>query len=285
MKMMGYIMLVIVLSMFALPVMAASSVRTVTRSFSGTTIAPDATVTITITPTNLPSGPFYTYETIPAGFTFVSTTAYGYSNVGNVYTLKQIGSTAFTYTIKAPAETGTYTFTGMLKDIDLGTGPVGGANQIIDGAVRTTPTSTVTRSFSRTTVAPDATVTITITPANLPSGAFYTYENIPAVFTFVSTTAFGSSNVGNTYTLEQSRSTAFTYTIKAPAETGTYIFTGTFKDIDLGAGPVGGANQITVVEVPTPTYGVTKRSDYLSMLNQFFKSIFISTSRFFHKLF
>ena len=252
MKIMRYIMLVIALAMFTAPVIAAPSVGNVIRSISSITVASGATVTLTMTPANLPTGAYYTYETIPAGLTFVSTTANSYSNDGNNYTLKQNGATAFTYIIKASASTGTYTFSGTFKDIDLNTGTVMGSSTVMVGAISQ---GTVTRSLSASTVAPDGIVTITITPdANLPSGSYYTYETIPAGFKFVNTTAFGYSNVGNVYTLKQSGPTSFRYTIKAPAATGTYAISGTFKDIDLNIGTVMGSTAVSVGTFSVDTY-------------------------------
>ena len=147
------IVLLIALSLLAVPVMAAPSLGTVARSFSATSVAPGGTVVVTVTPGNLPAGGYFMYETIPAGLTFVSTTAFASTVVGNVYTFKQIAGGSFTYTLTAPAATGPYTFGGTFKDMDLNTGTVGGATSVTVGAGGT---GTVTGS---------STVTVPLTPA------------------------------------------------------------------------------------------------------------------------
>lgn len=115
------------------PAMAAVSNGTITRTYSASTIAPNGTVTVTLTPSpaNLFDLPGYqVVEIIPAVFTV--TTDPGISvaaNLDNVWTFTQIGNSPIIYTVTAPAgtATGPNTFSGTFKDDDANTGTVGGA--------------------------------------------------------------------------------------------------------------------------------------------------------------
>ena len=106
----------------------AASTGTVTRSFSSANVSPGATITVTLTPAqvNLFSNPGYqVIETVPAGFTYLETTAVG-SIQGNVITLIQLGSSPITYTLSAPFFTGSYAISGTFKDQLSNSGIVSG---------------------------------------------------------------------------------------------------------------------------------------------------------------
>ena len=112
------------------------SAGTVTRTFSASTVNPGDSITVTITPTpatlfDMPG--YQVIETIPAGFTVTANTATASSNVGNVYTFTNIGSSAFTYTLTSPITEATYIFTGTFKDDDINTGIVTGSSIVTVG--------------------------------------------------------------------------------------------------------------------------------------------------------
>ncbi len=103
---------------------------TATRSFSPASVAPGGRVTVTIAAANYGTAGGVT-ETLPAGFTYVSSThgsvihpVNGNSQVVR-FTLQ--GETSFTYTVTAPSVEGPYTFSGTLRDFDRNDHAVGGA--------------------------------------------------------------------------------------------------------------------------------------------------------------
>jgi len=109
----------------------ASRIGIVTRSLP-TIVAPNATVVVTITPsTNLSTSPAWGVdETIPAGFMFINTTASWHTTTDGVNRFTQMGSSAFTYTLTAPALAGNYTFNGTFVDGDRNKGTVVGSETI-----------------------------------------------------------------------------------------------------------------------------------------------------------
>jgi hypothetical protein len=125
-----FMVLVIALAIFMVPSLATSA-GTVSRSFI-TMAAPGATINVLLTPSaNLPtSGDWFVNETLPAGFTYVNTTASYHSSIGSVQTFTANGGSTFSYTIAVSAAAGTYTFSGTFVDADHGTGTVSGQNII-----------------------------------------------------------------------------------------------------------------------------------------------------------
>ena len=105
---------------------------------------------------------------------------------------------------------------------------------------------TVIRSFSSPIVAPGATTTVTLTPGGVVTEAFYmVVETLPPGFTF-GTTSVDSTQDGQVVTFISLSGSAFTYTATAPLATGTFTFSGTFKDANLDTGIVGGSSVILV---------------------------------------
>jgi hypothetical protein len=100
----------------------------VTRSMPAT-VMPGANITVTLTPgTTFATSPGWgVTETLPANWTFVSTTADSQSVVGGAYQFAELSATPITYTITAPSTPGTYTFNGTYIDGNKGTGTVVGA--------------------------------------------------------------------------------------------------------------------------------------------------------------
>jgi len=99
----------------------------VTRSIPTSEIAPGGSLTITLTPlpaTLFDSPGYNVIETIPEGFSFVSTSA-GYDFHGNVYTFTQMSSSPITYTLRAPSTEGSFSISGTFKDEQLNAGSDG----------------------------------------------------------------------------------------------------------------------------------------------------------------
>jgi len=114
-------------------IVSGSSAGDVTRAFSAHRVSPGGNITVTLSPSpeSLFTSPGYQVtETIPAGFTFVSTPVFGNTNVGNVYTLTQVGSSPITYVVKAPAVAGNYSFSGSFKDQLNAAGQVSGSSTV-----------------------------------------------------------------------------------------------------------------------------------------------------------
>lgn len=72
-------------------------------------------------------------ETIPNGFTYV-TSSLGVQQAeddGNTVTFTLLGETSFDYIVIAPSNSGTYTFSGIIKDDDANEFTIGGDTSII----------------------------------------------------------------------------------------------------------------------------------------------------------
>ena len=117
--------------------------------------------------------------------------------------------------------------------------------------VRAQSTVSVTRSFAAT-VAPDGTLTVTITPVDVAPGSIT--ETLPAGFTYVDSTIGDSgtaSAAGQEVTFVLIRDRAFTYTVTAPMTVGgPHPFSGTFRDSDRMDGEVLGTPSVTVAVPP-----------------------------------
>ena len=123
-----------------------------TRSFSSTRVSPSGRVRVTITAADYGSLGAVT-ETLPAGFSYVSSSLVDEGEVTEVddrtvrFTLQGADKT-FTYTVNATSTTGTYDFSGKLRDSDKNDHDVGGADRVTVArppTVRPTqPTATAT---------------------------------------------------------------------------------------------------------------------------------------------
>ncbi len=104
---------------------------TATRSFSPATVAPGGRVTVTITAANYGRTAGVVTETLPAGFSYVSSThglvTHPVDGNSQMVRFTLLGETSFTYTVTAPSVEGSYTFSGTLRDSDRNDHVVGGA--------------------------------------------------------------------------------------------------------------------------------------------------------------
>ena len=153
-----------------------------TRSFSPESVAPSGEVVVTINVANY-GGVGELVETLPDGFTYVSTTHGDVVRDGQELSFSLVGETSFTYTVTAPNTPKDYTFSGTLTDSSRNTHEVGGPPITVTAP----PDAGATRSFSPESVAPSGEVVVTITLANY-GGVGELVETLPDGFSYVSTT-------------------------------------------------------------------------------------------------
>ena len=119
-------------TMLALGLFTTTEVRaqqaSATRSFDPATVVPGGTVTVTISDI---SGALGVTETLPAGFTQVSSTLTD-AQVQGPGLFNVFGVTSFSYDVTAPSTEDTYTFSGVVRSSGEGEpdGVVGGASSV-----------------------------------------------------------------------------------------------------------------------------------------------------------
>ena len=121
----------------------ATSHRAV-RSFSASSVLPGGRLEVTITPTGY-GALGQVVETLPAGFSYAHSSL-GASQVaveGRTVTFTLLGESSFRYTVTAPSAEGSYTFSGVIKDVNRAAASVSGHTTIRVGPPPT-PTSTPT---------------------------------------------------------------------------------------------------------------------------------------------
>lgn len=133
MKLKQILTVVTVLVLLSSAAVAALSSGSVTRSFSASTVLPNGEIMVTLTPSpssifDLPG--YRVIETVPEGFTVTANTAVNAANAGNVWTFINIGSSAITYNVTAPAAATVGTFSGTFKDEDGNEGTVSGNSSV-----------------------------------------------------------------------------------------------------------------------------------------------------------
>jgi len=193
-------------------------------------------------------------ETLPAGFEYVSSTLSGsqVDIIGNTVKFTLFGETSFTYVVKASGTAGTYTFSGILKDIDNNEIAVGGNTQVV---VSTPPSGTsASRTLPGASVDLGANFDVAISASGYGLAGRVT-ETLPAGFEYVSSTmpADQVDIVGNTVEFILFGESSFTYVVKASGTAGTYSFSGILKDIDNNEIAVGGNTQVVVSTPPSGT--------------------------------
>ena len=214
-----------------------------TRSFSPESVAPRGEVVVTINVANY-GGVGELVETLPDGFTYVSTTHGDVVRDGQELSFSLVGETSFTYTVTAPNTPKDYTFRGTLTDSSRNTHDVGGPPI----TVTSPPDAGATRSFSPESVAPMGEVVVTITLANY-GGVGELVETLPDGFTYVSTTHGDVVENGQELSFSLVGETSFTYTVTAPNTPKDYTFSGTLTDSSRNTHDVGGP-PITVTAPP-----------------------------------
>ena len=231
-----------------------------TRSFSADTVEPGDELVVTIEAADFGRGA-YIEETLPEGFTFVSSDhPDGQADGQKVNVLLFALEGPFIYTVTASATAGDYDFDGFIRDFERDVRDVGGATTVTveAGAVTPSPSPSptqppadggpsATRSFSDSTVESGGEVVVSIEAADYGAGAVV-FETLPAGFSYVSgslpytgVTPLAGGQIAFTL-LDDS----FTYTVTAPGVAGDYDFNGFIRDFDRVEAPVGGDSRITV---------------------------------------
>lgn len=242
----------------------AQTTPTATRSFDPASVDPRGQIVVTITASNY-GGFGRVTETLPAGFSYVSTSGLEAFQVRQLpnnqvrFTLQ--GDTSFTYTVRASRAPGHHTFSGTLRDSNRVDHPVDGDDRVtvigeIIGTPTVTPTPTATatpttpnaaRSFDSSMVDPAGRVVVTIRAANYGRVGGIT-ETLPPGFSYVSSSLDASQvNVsGRNVNFTLRGGTAFTYTVTASGTPDIYTFSGTLRDSDRNNHTVGGDTSVTV---------------------------------------
>ena len=135
------------------------------RRFSEPWVRPGTELTVTITATGY-GGLGQVVETLPAGFSFVSSSLPDASTVeGQTVIFTLLGNDAFTYTVTASAQQGAYSFAGVLRDSDKVEQRVGGSAELtVSATPPATPTPTPLPTFT-----PTSTPTLTASPTPIPT--------------------------------------------------------------------------------------------------------------------
>ena len=218
-----------------------------TRSFSSSTVAADGTLDVTITAANYGQTGIVT-ETLPEGFTYVSSTPPGLGQaVGQTVSFVLLEN-PFTYTVTASSVAGTHSFSGVLTDFEKNDVAVGGASSVTVEAVAGPRAS---RSFSRSSVVPDGSFTVTITGADYGQSGLV-HETLPNGFTYVSSSPSGLGEVNGQVVsfVLLGANESFKYTVTAPEMVGDYTFDGELVDFEKDTYPVGGSSEIKVAVAP-----------------------------------
>ena len=103
------------------------------RSFSAASVGPGAEVVVTVTAAGYGLAG-QVVETLPDGFGYVSNSLPGaVDRAGQVITFTLLGDTSFTYTVTAPDAAGSYSFNGILRNLEDELIPVGGSSIVTVG--------------------------------------------------------------------------------------------------------------------------------------------------------
>ena len=233
------------------------------RQFSQPWVLPGGELTVTVTATAY-GGIGQIVETLPDGFSYVRSGSDDTMVEDQTVTFTLLGDKSVTYTVTAPAEEGTYTFAGVLKDSKKMERPVEGASRIaVSATPPPTPTPTpiptepiATRHFSQPWVLRGGEFVVAITAARYGDSG-QVVETLPDGFSYVSSSLQSAAMLeGQAVTFTLAGEEAFTYTVIAPATStgeGAHPFAGTLRDSDMGQQPVVGHSSITVRATPPPT--------------------------------
>ena len=222
------------------------------RALSSTAVAPGGQLRVTIRANDYGQSGLV-HETLPNGFTYVSSSPEGIAEVnGQVVSFVLLGEDmSFRYTVDAPEMLGDYTFSGELEDFEKDTYPVGGLSSV---TVAELP-PTALRTISDPTVVEGERTNVTIIALNY-GRAGTLVENLPAGLEYVSSNMADALIVNGqtlTYTLV-GNNLSVTYTVEA-SQTGTQVISGYLEGFDRRISLTGGANTVTVRSARQPSTG------------------------------
>ncbi len=245
---MGLVALIVILPA------AAQQSPSATRSFSSTSVAAGADVTVTIAVANY-GGFGRISETLPEGFAYKSSNlddSQVNASGGQMVQFTLQGETSFTYIVTASSTAGSHSFSGELRDSDRNNHTVGGPSNVTVQAPPTGASPSATRAFSSTSLAAGADVTVTIAVANY-GGFGRVSETLPSGFAYTSSSLDDSQvNAGGGQTVQFTLQgeTSFTYIVTASSTAGSYSFSGELRDSDRNNHTVGGPSSVTVQAPP-----------------------------------
>jgi hypothetical protein len=191
------------------------------------------------------------YETLPAGFTYIEYTNQSDADFNvstNTVKFLLCGETSFTYTVRAPDEGGTYTFSGKLLDESQHSYDIC-ATEIVVKEAEEERGPTATRTLPEELVAVSEVFTIELETSHY--GYFgKVVETIPDGFVYEDSTLNPESIEIEDETVEFSLEgePSFTYTVTAPDEGDTYTFEGILIDETDDEYVIGGDIEIVVGE-------------------------------------
>jgi hypothetical protein len=224
-----------------LPDAVSASGHSATRSFATNTVVTGAELEIEISVSGL-GGFGQVRETLPEGFSFTGSDESAVVD-GQTVSFTVLNSEAtFSYTVTAPAATGTYEFSGSVLDSDKEAEDTGG-----DSSIEVTdPPLVAERSISRSSVSSGEQITVSIDASGFGAAASVA-ENVPAGLTYTfSSLSSAAVNVGEgsiRFTLLGEDS--FSYTLTA-GDPGDYTISGTITDLDRVSLDITGDDSVTV---------------------------------------
>ena len=232
---------------------------TATRSFDTTMVAPEGELTVTITAANYGLGGTVTEMLDEFRYVRLSssldTDDSQVMDNGEEVTFVLIGrNIEFTYKVTASTTAGPNRFSGQLDGVE-GSAPVTGDDTVTVGAA-------ATRSFNRTTVAPNGGLTVTITAANYGVGGTVT-ETLPDGFRYVRLSSNLETDDSQVRISDQEvtfvligEDVEFTYKVTASRTARSYSFSGQLNGVD-GSAPVVGDSSVRVRTTPSTGGGGT----------------------------
>ena len=224
-----------------LPDAVSASGHSATRSFATNTVVTGAELEIEISVSGL-GGFGQVRETLPEGFSFTGSDESAVVDGQNVSFTVLNSEATFSYTVTAPAATGTYEFSGSVLDSDKEAEDTGGDSsiEVID------PPLVAERSISRSSVGSGEQITISIAASGFGAAASVV-ENVPAGLSYTASSLSSAAvNVGEgslRFTLLGEDS--FSYTLTA-GDPGDYTISGTITDLDRVTLDITGDDSVTV---------------------------------------
>ena len=184
-------------------------------------------------------------ETLPAGFTYrTSTLDPGSVEVGgSTVRFYLLGETSFNYTVSASYNEGTYSFSGLLIDVDRNESEVGGDKELVVESA----SAVATRALPAEPVSTGATFTVGIEASGYGVMG-QVVETLPAGFVYGTSTLDPTSVevVDNTIIFYLFGDSSFNYTVMASNTVGTYYFSGILRDDYKKDYKVGGDAEMVV---------------------------------------
>ena len=248
----GISLLLFTVILAMMPGIASAGSATATRTLPAEPVSADEPFSVTIEVSDYGTiGKVY--ETLPEGFCYLTSTLDPGSVkvVGETNTVefKLLGETSFIYTMKAPDDEGTYTFSGILKDMDKIEHKIGGDTEIeVEGAEEEAE-PTATRTLPEEPVFAGESFTVEIEASHYGIRG-HVVETLPKGFVYEDSTLNPESVEVEDNTVEFTLwgEPSFTYTVAAPDTEGTYTFSGILKDEDKDEYDIEGDTEIVVGE-------------------------------------